>query len=224
MIDKNIQFPVSKKTQIARVFRQKAYWIAFLSVFFTHIYYPFFLYRRRKALKEVVSISRYYFHVLFPLIVMGVSVLISFGITLYFCLIELSMHMTEIDSGKMTTQMLLENLLGNNVLNTSLRILNIIALLSFIGAMIDILVLLSEKLQKIRVHFPKFLHYTPIFFTISAFVYALASAVALNPSKEAQTLLMMSQIIFIVSLISVHLYLKNSYILFRTFQIEGDLK
>lgn len=218
-----IKIPSSEVMKLPKIFRQNIFQICIFSLFFQTLYYPVFLYKRRKTMQDICKMPRYKFHYILPFIGLGVQIVIKLVIS--------TIVSREISSEQLIT--------ANSQIDFSelIRIVTlkydrfvmidhlgyIFALLCFAVAMIDLLVVVSELLKNLRVQFPKMIHYTPYVFTIVSFGYIIISTLSMQNRVYAPTFNLVLETLFIVSLILAHMYLMNTYMLLRTVQIKKEI-
>lgn len=225
MKEKRVRMPISKSIQISKVFRQNILFIGLFSALFTVFYYPIFLFRRRKALREVNAFPRYWFQSIFPFVALGIGFITQCVVYLGVSARVLLPVKEQVELGQISMDQLATKILQDygGVLNMTSRIITVGILLCFVIATVDMLVVVSERLQGMRVRFPKVIHHTPYVFTISAFLYIIVEALQMSGYRDMSVLLMIVQVVFIVSLMLVHLYLMNVYVLFQTIQMKKEL-
>lgn len=216
MQEQKIHMPVPEMKPIPKVFRQNIMRICIFATLFQPLYFPVFVYNRRKALKEGGFLPRYLFHILLPII--GVSInMVMFGLFYLFTVQSL-----------IPEQRTFANIMAivesdHSVWFIASQISLIVALLCFVIVIIDMTASMSEVLKRLKVRFPQYLHNAPYIFAGVSFLYTLSEVMLIQgASDQAMVFVVMMQILFVISLILVHMYITNVYMLMRALQIKKE--
>lgn len=225
MNDKPNPIQILEKLNLPKAFRSNILFIMIFSALFQVFYYPFFFYKRRKALQQSMKIKRYALHIAIPFCGFALFLLANFAIATIVGVKEGMLHQDEIIAGTFTSADIVNTMLDKygTLVHTVTQVGYVTALLCFVLPAIDLLVLLSEHVKSLRVKFPKLLHHTPVIFTVGAFIHIFLEVFQLGFMQELQLVNRIAQFLFCILVVLFHIYLANVYLLTQTFSIsKGD--
>lgn len=209
---------------IPKVFRRNILLICIFTTLFQPLYFPFFLYARRKALQDEMKFPRYWFQLILPIIGVAVSI-VTFGV---FYIVETVPKIRLLNSGELSFENVTLALdYHHSIFGIMSQIGYIVALLCFVVAVIDMLAMMYDMLTRLKIKFPKYVHYTPHVFTGVGFLYILSEVMMLSYPADSMlpSFFILVQIIFVVSVVLVHMYIVNVYMVMRAVHIKkGELR
>lgn len=219
MQENQIRMPLSETSKMPRVFRQNVLFICVFTVIFQSLYFPFFFIRRRHALQQICTLPRYLFHIILMIVGVVLPIVGTGSFSFY----------TALKTGTLNQERTLSQILSMmEEYDATFRMLHhlgyIIALLCFIFVLVDLLVLLSDVLRRLKLRFPKFLQYTPYIFIGVAFFHVVIAVLAIQYRLDdiALSWFVITQMLLGVALVMTHMYITNIYVLIRAFQVKKE--